>query len=214
MKNILCYGDSNTWGCTPITDMNNVPRYDATVRWGSVLRTTLGPDYWVVEEGMGGRTTVWDDPISPNRNGYTYLLPCLESHKPLDLVAFMLGTNDLKHRFGKSAYDIASGAEFLIDAILRSESGPEKRAPQVLLICPPPTTAVLPPIFADMFEGGAEKSRQLAAQYQRVAAEKGVHFLNAGDFIESSAVDGIHFEAEGQRRLGRAVAEKVCVIFG
>jgi lysophospholipase L1-like esterase len=214
MKHILCYGDSNTWGCMPMTDLNHASRYDATTRWGSVLRMALGPDYWVVEEGLGGRTTVWDDPILLNRNGYTYLLPCLESHQPLDLVAFMLGTNDLKHRFGKSAYDIASGAEFLIDAILRGAAGPNGSAPQTLLICPPPTTTVIPPIFADMFEGAADKSRQLAPQYQKVAAENGVHFLNAGDFIESSPVDGIHFEADAQRRLGMAVAEKVRAIFG
>ena len=93
MKTIVCYGDSNTWGCIPITTFDDIPRYDAHTRWGGVLRDTLGADYWVVEEGLGGRTTVWEDPVSLNRNGYAYLLPCLESHQPLDLVALLLGTN-------------------------------------------------------------------------------------------------------------------------
>jgi lysophospholipase L1-like esterase len=124
----------------------------------------------------------------------------------------MLGTNDLKHRFGKSAYDIASGAGFLVEAILRSETGSAGSQPQVLLICPPPTY-VLPPLFADMFEGAYEKSRQLAAQYQKVADDLGVHFLDAGTFIESSAVDGIHFDLDQHRLLGEAVAAKVRDIF-
>jgi lysophospholipase L1-like esterase len=212
MKSILCYGDSNTWGRIPITDMNNLLRYDRHTRWAGVLRDTLGDDFWVVEEGLNARTTVWEDPISPNRNGCAYLPPCLETHQPLDLVAFMLGTNDLKHRFGKSAYDVARGARMLAEVILRSQSGLDKAAPQVLLICPPPTTAPLPPIFADDFEGAAEKSRHLAKHFQIMAEETGVHFLNAGAIIESSPVDGIHLEADAHRKLGQAVAEKVRAI--
>ncbi|HLV34577.1 MAG TPA: SGNH/GDSL hydrolase family protein [Spirillospora sp.] len=207
MNTILCYGDSNTWGAVPMTNFQERLRYDLHTRWPGVLRDRLGPDYWVIEEGLGGRTTVWDDPISPHRNGFTYLLPCLMTHQPLDLVIVMLGTNDLKHRFGKSAYDIASGAGFLVDAILRSACGRDAGAPQVLLVCPPPTAKLT--LFADMFEGAAEKSRQLAAHYQKVAEEFGVHFLNAGDIIESSDRDGIHFEAAAHQRLGEAVADKV-----
>ena len=213
MKNILCYGDSNTWGCIPIKTFDDVPRYDIHTRWPGVLRDTLGEGYWVIEEGLGGRTTVWDDPLSPNRNGHHYLLPCLETHQPLDLVVLMLGTNDLKHRFGKSPYDIASGAGFLVDAIRVTPTGPNGAAPDVLLVCPPPTN-MLPPLFADMFDGGYEKSRQLVPYYQQVADHYGVHFLNAGDYIESSPVDGIHFEAEAHKALGEAVAGKVRAIFG
>ena len=181
-QEILCYGDSNTWGCIPVTDIDHVQRYDEHTRWGGVLRDTLGEGYRVMEEGLGGRTTVFEDPVRPNRNGYPYLMPCLESHQPLDLVMVMLGTNDLKHRFGKSAYDIASGAAFLVETILASATGRDKSAPQVLLICPPPT-AMLSPIFVDMFEGGYEKSRQLAPFYRDVAQDFGVHFLDAGEVI-------------------------------
>lgn len=214
MKNILCYGDSNTWGCVPLTSLDDIPRFDIHTRWPGVLRDTLGADYWVVEEGLGGRTTVWEDPVSLNRSGYAYLLPCLESHKPLDLVIVMLGTNDLKHRFYKSAYDIASGAGFLVDAVLRSECGPDSGAPQVLLMCPPPVHNPLPALFVDMFDGAVEKSRQLAAYYRKVADDHKVYFLNAGEFIQSSPVDGIHFEADEHRILGTAVAQKVQTIFG
>ena len=84
--------------------------------------------------------------------------------------------------------------------------------PQVLLICPPPTAAPLPPIFTDDFDGAVEKSRHLAQHFQKIAEDTGVHFLNAGDVIESSPVDGIHLEVDAHRKFGMVVADKVRAI--
>ena len=95
MRRILCFGDSNTWGYDPATG----ERFDEQTRWTGVLQAALGGDYTVIEEGLNGRTTVWDDPIEGHKNGHEYLVPCLETHRPLDLVVLMLGTNDLKRRF-------------------------------------------------------------------------------------------------------------------
>jgi lysophospholipase L1-like esterase len=167
----------------------------------------------VVEEGLGGRTTVWDDPIEgEHKSGKRYLLPCLESHAPIDLVALMLGTNDLKHKFGLSAADIAAGAGTLVDIILRSTSGPNNVSPKVLLICPPPTARLT--LFADMFAGAGEKSRALAIHYQREAGLRGCAFLDAGQIIGSSQRDGIHFEADAHQALGQAVARNVQELLG
>jgi hypothetical protein len=88
IKTVLCYGDSNTWG----SDSETGGRFPMEVRWPGVLRRALGEGYWVIEEGLGGRTTVRDDPIEGNhKNGRTYLRACLETHKPIDLVTIMLG---------------------------------------------------------------------------------------------------------------------------
>jgi len=213
VKTILCYGDSNTWGCPPIEQWGTAVRYGPDVRWGSVLRSELGAGYWAVEEGLGGRTTVWDDPIEgEHKNGKPYLLPCLESHAPIDLVAIMLGTNDLKHKFGLSAADIAAGAGALVDIILRSTSGPNDAAPQVLLICPPPAARLT--LFADMFAGAGEKSRALAGHYRRVAELRGCAFFDAGQVIGSSERDGIHLEPDAQQALGRAMAAEVRKLLG
>jgi len=203
MKHILCYGDSNTHGHDPATSQ----RFDRDTRWPGVLRNTLGAGYDVIEEGLGGRTTVWDDPIEGYKNGRTYLIPCLASHAPLDLVIILLGTNDLKARFGLSAFDIAEGARLLVGITLTSGAGPIGRAPQVLLLAPPPTTTLTG--YADLFEGAAEKSLKLAGHFARVAREAGCAFLDAGSVIVSSPLDGIHFEAAEHQKLGRAVAEKV-----
>lgn len=209
MKTIVCYGDSNTWGADPVVQGN---RFDRVVRWPGVLRAALGEDFLVTEEGLNGRTTVWDDPIEGYKNGKEYLIPCLETHKPLDLVIVMLGTNDLKVRFSVPAYDIANSAGVLIDIIQRSRTGLNESAPQVLLIAPPPIFEVGD--FADMFEGSRAKSLKFAEQYQRVADEFGCAFLNAGSVIESSPADGIHFEPSEHRKLGEAVAVQVKAILG
>lgn len=211
MKTILCYGDSNTWGCPPLTSLDNIPRYGPDVRWAGVLRSTLGAGYWVVEEGLNGRTTVWSDPIEGEyKSGKNYLQACLESHAPIDLVVFMLGTNDLKHRFGLSAWDIAAGAATLVEIIQRSTFGVGGAAPHVLLICPPPVAKLT--YFADLFDGAVEKSRQMAHYYSAVAAQHSCDFLDAAQVVVSSDQDGIHLEPDQQQKLGRAVAERVQAI--
>ena len=156
MKSILCYGDSNTWGCIPLQGPDPARRFPPGTRWPGVLRRELGDGYWVVEAGLSGRTTVWDDPLEPHRNGRKLLLPTLLTHQPLDLVIIMLGTNDLKHRLNASAAEIAEGAGMLVDIVTGSGCGPDGGAPQTLLVCPPPIAEV--DQFDDEFEGGAEKS--------------------------------------------------------
>ena len=203
MKTILCYGDSNTWGYDPATQS----RFLRDVRWPGVLRNELGDGYLVIEEGLNGRTTVWDDPIELDKNGATYLRPCIQTHKPMDLVIIMLGTNDLKTRFSLPAYDIASGAGVLVDIVMKSDTGIDGSAPQVLLIAPPPAVELTG--FAEMFENAVEKSVGFARHYRRVANEKDSHHLNAGDFVESSTLDGIHLESDMHTALGKAVAAKV-----
>jgi lysophospholipase L1-like esterase len=203
MKTILCYGDSNTHGSNPAGG-----RFDLHERWPGVLRDALGADFWLVEEGLGGRTTVWPDPIEgEHKSGKAHLPVVLESHQPLDLVILLLGTNDLKMRFSVPAQDVARGVGLLAALVQRSTAGPEGRAPRVLLIAPPPFAPLTG--FAEMFRGGEEKSRQLAGFYRDMAQQLGCDFLDAGEVIVSSLIDGIHWDADQHARLGRAVAEKV-----
>lgn len=205
MKTILCYGDSNTWGAAPLVSFDDVRRFDITVRWPGTLRQRLGAGYWVVEEGLNGRTTVHDDPVEgEHRNGRTYLLPCLETHAPINLAILMLGTNDLKHRFAVTAWDIAASAGRLIDIIQASTAGVAGKAPRVLLMCPPPLARL--DLLAGMFTDGHEKSRALAPHYAAVAEARGCAFVNAGEVIECSDVDGIHFDADDHVALGTHLA--------
>lgn len=208
MKVIVCYGDSNTWGYDPATQ----GRFGYHERWPGVLRDTLGEGYLVIEEGLNGRTTVWDDPIEGYKNGRDYLIPCLATHCPIDLVTIMLGTNDLKKRFSLSAQDVANGAGVLVDIVQKSASGRDGAAPKVLLMAPPPFKKLTG--FAEMFEGAEAKSLRLAEHYRRVAEQFGCEFLDTGTVIESSAIDGFHFEVSEHAKLGRAVAEIARRILG
>lgn len=202
-KTVLCYGDSNTWGWNPATQ----ERFPEDVRWPGVCRSNLGADYTVIEEGLSGRTTVWDDPIEGHKNGKTYFVPCLESHKPLHLVVIMLGTNDLKGRFSVSGYDIANAAGVLVDIAQKSETGPAGGPPEVLLVSPPPVGKLTE--FLDMFVGAVEKSRSFTQQYRRVAEEYGCALLDASHFVSTSDVDGIHLEADAHQALGEAIAGRI-----
>ncbi len=208
MRRILCFGDSNTWGYNPATE----DRIDAESRWTGVLQAALGSDFTVIEEGLNGRTTVWNDPIEGYKNGHDYLVPCLETHRPLDLVVLMLGTNDLKRRFSLSAYDIAQGVAVLLRAISYSKAGGDGQPPRVLLLAPPPVAKLSN--FAEMFEGSEAKSLLLGQHYRTVAGEYNVAFLDTASVIRSSDIDGIHFELEEHAKLGRAVAHEVLALIG
>ena len=209
---VLCYGDSNTWGCVPLADSEEPARFPRAERWTGVLQDELGPGYWIIDEGLNGRTTTRDDVVEPYRNGLAILLPTLETHHPLDLVIVMLGTNDLKRRFRASPAEVASSASELVDLICGSGFGPKRGAPQALLICPPP----LGPLgrFADDFEGAFEKSRQLAPEFRRVANTRSCHFLDAGEHACGSETDGVHLDRAAHSSLGKAVAAQVRRMFG
>jgi lysophospholipase L1-like esterase len=206
-KTILCYGDSNTFGYATVERADS--RYSFQERWTGILQGALGSRWRVIEEGLSGRTTVRDDPVEGDfRNGMAYLLPCLLSHLPIDVVAIMLGTNDLKARFSVSAWDVAEGLGALIDVINSASVGANGKAPEILIIAPPPLLRELP-MHADMFEGAFDKSAQLATRYAAIANKRGVHFLDAGTVARSSTIDGFHLDPDAHRALGQAVADKV-----
>lgn len=208
MTTILCYGDSNTHGADPAGGA----RFGPDVRWPGVMSSTLGDDYRVIEEGLNGRTTRWDDPIELGRNGLTTLQPILESHNPIDLVTIMLGTNDLKARFGLNPSDIAQSAAELGVMARRFARRADGSPATVLLMAPPPIATLTG--YDLMFAGADEKSRQFGEYYGRAARWYGLEFLDVGSVIVSSEKDGIHFDPDQHEKLGRAVAGKVRELIG
>lgn len=208
MKTLLCFGDSNTHGTCPMDHIDDVRRFDADVRWPGVAARALGADWHVIEEGHPGRTTVHPDPIEgADKCGRPALTVALASHRPIDRVVIMLGTNDLKARFGVTALDIALSVELLVADVLASDCGPDRSAPEALLVAPPPISE--DSWLGEMFRGGAATSQGLAARYREAAGRQGCGFFDAGSVVESTPVDGIHLEAEAHAALGRAIAAAV-----
>lgn len=202
---VLTYGDSNTHGTMPMPDLEFSGRFGPAERWPGVLQADLGNGWQVVEEGLPGRTTVHPDPISGvHKNGLSVLPAVLESHKPLDAVVVMLGTNDLKQRFNVPVVEIAESVEWLVHAVQHSICGPDRSAPAVLLVAPPPVLEA--GCLAEIFAGSAAKSLRLGGEYARIAKRNGTGFLDAGTVIASSPLDGVHFDAAEHAKLGQAVA--------
>jgi lysophospholipase L1-like esterase len=208
-KNILCFGDSNTWGFPPDCGA----RYDRQTRWPGVLQQALGEDYYVIEEGLPGRNTVWDDPVEGGKNGLKQLLPLIHSHMPLDLLIIMLGTNDFKNRFSVSPLDISWSIGRLVKAARDSGHPLLGEAPEVLVLCPPPLADLSNSPFAGILVGAEAKSRQLAAVLGSFCEDNQIRMFDAGSVVQTSPVDGVHWEPEEHRKLGVAVAGQVQAIF-
>jgi lysophospholipase L1-like esterase len=206
-RTILCYGDSNTHGTMPMPDLGAMGRFGRNVRWTGQLAALL-PDWQVIEEGLPGRTTVHDDPVEgAHRNGLAVLPAILESHRPIDVVILMLGTNDLKQRFSVSALDIALSLEKLVLAIRGSGCGPDGAAPGVILVAPPPILEVQD--LGVMFAGGQAKSHDLGPRLAALARALEVPFVDAGALIGVSEIDGIHYDEPAMAALAQAFAQAV-----
>lgn len=202
VRSILCYGDSNTWGYDPMT--GNRLSYES--RWTSVLAKELGRGYLIIPEGLNGRTTVFDDPIEEGRNGVHYLVPCLNTHRPLDAVILMLGTNDTKYRFHMHASDIAMGMRRLVRTISAGECGTDGKLPRIGIIAPVPVSESL---HDGPFAGSHAIAVGLSEAYRAVALESGSAFLDAQAVVSQPGYDGVHLDAVAHVALGQAVARWV-----
>ncbi|MCF0138077.1 MAG: lipase [Oscillospiraceae bacterium] len=214
MKNVLFYGDSNTWGYMPVTGL----RYPYEQRWTSIAAKLLGEDYHCVASGLSGRTTVFDDMWKDGRNGRDGLDQELQTHKPLDLAVIMLGTNDLKFA---DACRSARG----IETLLMMTKNANARFSMVSPVFPGKAEILLisPILVGDNYENyeerevspnGREESKRFASLYRAAAERCGAHFLDAAELAEPSPEDCEHLTVEGHRVLGEAVAAKIKEILG
>jgi lysophospholipase L1-like esterase len=211
MKSILCFGDSLTWGSNAETG----GRHTLSDRWPHVLQQALGDGVHVVAEGLGGRTTAYDDHTSPAlRNGSTVLPTLLSSHAPLDLVILMLGTNDLKPGVAGTAIDAMLGMERLVE-IIRHHAWPlDMEPPEILIVAPPVICETADPIFAAIYSGAIAQSQMLASYYADLADETHCGFYDAASVSVTTPLDGVHLDAENTRAIGRGLAPIARVMLG
>ncbi len=204
MKRILCFGDSLTWGYDP----TNRVRFEPENRWTGVLAKMLGDGYTVIEEGQNGRTIATDDPAEGEKNGIRYIIPCLESQSPLDLMIVMLGTNDMKRKFSYCAMDIAGEMRQFLEKVSARNKFRMDGKMKILLISPPLIgERIRDSWLGDSFgyERAREVSRELASWYRELADSYGCMFLDAAEVVTASFDDSIHLDAAEQRRLAEAI---------
>lgn len=206
LMNILCFGDSNTWGYKP----DKTGRFNENIRWTALLQKKLGPEYHIIEEGLCGRTTVFQDDLREGRRGLDMIGVTVEMHDPLDLVIIMLGTNDCKTRYGASASVIAKG----LDQVIRKARLNASQHFDLLIISPIHLGhGVGGPDFDPEFDEKSEAvSRNLADEYRKVALQNHAAFLNAADFASPSVTDREHLNEAGHAALADAVYNKIIAL--
>ncbi len=201
MRQILCFGDSNTYGLIPGT----ANRYNWGTRWTSILDEKLQfYGYRVAEEGLCGRTTMFADTYRPGRSGIDMLPAILETHRPLELVVLMLGTNDCKTAYETTPEKIGVGIERLLDQIWR-----EREDLPVLLISPIHLGADVEKYDREFDRRSVEVSKGLKKVYEQIAKRRGIAFLAASDVALPGEKDQEHMTREGHAALAEAVFEKV-----
>lgn len=204
MPRLMCFGDSNTHGTPPISVRGIWTRYDPGTRWPTLAAAALGPDWVLVEEGLPGRTTNFPDPImGDHMDGVLGLRIALASHAPLDWMTVMLGTNDVKARFGATPGRIVAGLAALIDLARSVEMAARHPSLRILLIAPPPVDEA--GVLAGEFLGGAAKSRALAPLVAGLARARGCLFLDAGQHAQVSPTDGVHWPPGAHAAMAQAV---------
>jgi lysophospholipase L1-like esterase len=215
IKSILCYGDSNTWGYVAGSgdfETFYMERFPRDKRWTGLLQKKLGSNYYLIEEGLNGRTTNIDYQEIAGRNGKTHLEPCLYSHAPLDLVILFLGGNDLKAEFNRSTSDIVNGLSELIDIIKNSKYGSGMQSsPDILLIGYP---IISNETYQDAkgnytFKDAIVRSKQFSHQFKQLAEERNCYYLDASPYITLSEIDGIHFDETAHRCFADLIFDKI-----
>jgi lysophospholipase L1-like esterase len=202
-RTIVCFGDSNTWGYDAETDQ----RFNDEIRWTGLLQSELYNTYRVIEEGLPGRTSVSEDPLFEGLAGISYLYPCLMSHAPLHLVVIMLGTNDTKERFALTSYNIAQGIVRLAHKARGSGTGPGGKAPEVLVIAPPPIGAayIHTPIGKPMGSNCSEKSIEISQHLGNFLRGTDIHFMDASEDVSMNEIDYMHLDRQGHRNMADLV---------
>ena len=211
MKTILAYGDSLTFGA----DADNGSRHVFEDRWPTALERGLGGKARVIAEGLGGRTTVFDDfAAAADRNGARVLPTLLASHSPLDLVIIFLGTNDLKPYINGSAFGAVMGVKRLVEIVRTYPYDRKATVPQVVIVSPPLAGPTNHPDLGPMFEGKIAESQKFAPLYKRMAAELGCGFFDAAPVTKVTPFDGIHLDAANTRAIGDGLVPVVKQMLG
>ena len=208
MTTILCYGDSLTWGTNPAA---GGARHVLADRWPSVLAAGLGAGFEVIAEGMGGRTTAFDDHLADcDRNGARLLPSILHSHRPVHCVILMLGTNDLKPATAGNAASAYLGMKRCVEIVKKhSPRLPQPVETKVIVVSPPLVVATPDVFFAEMFEGAIAQSAKLANYYRALSVEFDCGFFDAASVAKASPIDGVHLDAKNTRAIGAALVPEV-----
>ena len=212
MINILCFGDSNTWGYDPATQN----RFPNNLRWTGVLQNLLGDNFNIIEEGLNGRTTNVNEReehalgyYRDFRSSMDLISILIETNSPIDLVVVMLGTNDLKNNFNQSSDDISTNMKLVCEAIINNDYFNGK---PIILVSPTHINESSANLL-DSFIGTTEKSKSLAKQYKKIADDLDLFFVDASQSVKTNQIDGLHWNAMQHSDFANSICIKVKSIY-
>ncbi len=199
-KKIFCFGDSNTWGCNAIDST----RFDEFTRWPKVLETSLGERFFIIEEGLNGRTLLNLNPEQREAGGISWIERAAAPHVPIDIVIIALGMNDVFDQSEISLSAIAEGMKTLISKIREMHKSAHHLMPEIILIGSPHIDRNFD--GARFFELQINKMIALGPLYKNIAKEEAVRFFDAPLFIKTAGIDCSHIDGDNHRILGRELA--------
>ncbi len=202
MKRILCFGDSNTWGAVPCSNL----RYSETERWTKVLQNLLKQDYEIIEEGLPSRTMCTFDtrPERMHTMGSQYFVPCVHAHDKIDCILLMLGTNELKSEYQNTCPKIVNMLKIYVNFVKNFKSKIDNSTPK-LIICGIPTideNNYTPP---HKFEGATKKAIEVNKMFGQYCKENNITFVDNSDLTVGA--DGVHLTLEAHKLLANKLAE-------
>lgn len=197
---VLCYGDSNTYAYDPRT----WGRYPYEKRWTTLLGEMLGSRYEIIPEGLNGRTTAYDRPGAAWKNGISSFIACLGTHKPVDYIIIMLGTNDCNAGLDLSAEAIAGGMETLVRLVEEESPGLQGYVPEIIVAVPAAIRSDYEnsPFAFELTPESVQKSHDIAPLYREIAERHGIRFADATTGIDVSQ-DCMHLSEEGHRQIAQ-----------
>ena len=212
MKNILCFGDSNTWGYDPATQT----RFSKDIRWTGVLQQLLGSKYNIIEEGLNGRTTNVNEKqdhglgyFRPFRSAMDLLSVLIETNSPLDLIIVMLGTNDLKTNFNQSSEMIAKNMRLVCESIIDNDYFQSK---SIILVSPTHINEESPNLL-DSFIGTTQASQSFSNSYRKISDDLNLYFVDASESVKTNKIDGLHWDSKQHSDFANSLFNKIIEVY-
>lgn len=186
INRIMVFGDSNSFRPEP-----------SKRSWPKLLEDKVPLHLNVFNESCDGRTTRYD---MGERNSINVIGKKLTSHTPLDYVVVMLGTNDVKNKYGPpSPTEIAEGMRQLIE-IIENHGGCAK----LILLTPPP----LGNVTSGDLAGAKLRIPPVVAEYRLLSMNRDIRLIDIHSILEISTdleSDMVHLNAVGRRKVANAV---------
>jgi len=186
IKRIMVFGDSNSYRPG-----------NSKQCWPKLLEAKDPLHHYVYNESCDGRTTIFD---IGKCNGCSVIAEKLTAHEPLDYVIVMLGTNDVKYKYGPpSPSEIAEGMSQLLEIIESHGCGTKP-----ILLTPPP----LGNVASGELTGAQLRIPPVVAEYRLLSLNRDIRLIDIHSILKISIdlePDMIHLNSVGRRKIANTV---------